>query len=132
MSKTFCPDLGVAGVLPRVAPRLDPARPGLFNPDVGLFVAEAMDFRSELVVRHGLPYSDVTHLSADERERAFGPNAAVEFSHSERADRRTTRGRLHPHRVRPGSAPIQPDRPLHARILRHPRDQADPAAHAPT
>ena len=40
---------------------------GFLNPDVYLFDDEALDQRGELVVRHRLPYSDVTHVPAEER-----------------------------------------------------------------
>jgi SAM-dependent methyltransferase len=33
-------------------------------------------------VKHPLPYNDVEHLTPAERDKLFGPNAAVEFSHS--------------------------------------------------
>lgn len=55
---------------------------GFLNPDLYIFDAEALDSRSELVVRHALPYSDVTHLTQEERDRVFGPGATVEYSHS--------------------------------------------------
>jgi SAM-dependent methyltransferase len=55
---------------------------GFLNPDLYIFDAEALDGRGEFVVRHALPYSDLTHLSAAERERAFGPDAAIEYSHT--------------------------------------------------
>jgi SAM-dependent methyltransferase len=55
---------------------------GFLNPDVYLFDYEAMDQRGELVVRHKLPYSDLTHVPAEERERLFGPDAPLEYSHS--------------------------------------------------
>jgi SAM-dependent methyltransferase len=55
---------------------------GFMNPDVFIFDADASENRDELVVRHALPYSDVTHLSADERERLWGLDAPVEYSHS--------------------------------------------------
>ena len=34
------------------------------------------------MVRHKLPYSDVTHIPAEERERLFGADAPREYSHS--------------------------------------------------
>jgi SAM-dependent methyltransferase len=55
---------------------------GFVNPDVFLFDAESLDTRGELVVRHRLPYSDLTHLTPDERERLWGPDAPLEYSHS--------------------------------------------------
>jgi SAM-dependent methyltransferase len=55
---------------------------GFVNPDLFIFDAEALDSRGELVVRHALPYSDLTHLSREERDRTFGPDAPVEYSHS--------------------------------------------------
>ncbi|TCC08386.1 class I SAM-dependent methyltransferase [Kribbella soli] len=55
---------------------------GFVNPDVYLFDADAMDTRGELVVRHRLPYSDVTHLEPGERERLFGADSPLEYSHT--------------------------------------------------
>jgi SAM-dependent methyltransferase len=55
---------------------------GFMNPDVFIFDADASENRGELVVRHALPYSDLTHLSAEERARLWGPDAPVEYSHS--------------------------------------------------
>jgi SAM-dependent methyltransferase len=55
---------------------------GFLNPDVYLFDHEALDQRGELVVRHKLPYSDLTHIPAEERERLFGADAPLEYSHS--------------------------------------------------
>lgn len=55
---------------------------GFLNPDVYLFDHEALDERGELVVVHKLPYSDVTHYSAEERAAKFGADAAVEYSHT--------------------------------------------------
>ncbi len=55
---------------------------GFVNPDTYIFDAAVMDSRGEFIVRHALPNSDLTHMTAEERERAFGPNSAVEFSHS--------------------------------------------------
>lgn len=55
---------------------------GFMNPDLFIFDADALDNRGEFVVRHALPYSDLTHLSVDERERVFGAGAPVEYSHT--------------------------------------------------
>jgi SAM-dependent methyltransferase len=55
---------------------------GFVNPDVFLFDAEALDKRGELVVRHRLPYSDLTHLEPGERERLWGAEAPLEYSHT--------------------------------------------------
>jgi SAM-dependent methyltransferase len=55
---------------------------GFLNPDVYLFDHEALDERGELVVRHRLPYSDVTHVPAEERDRMYGVGAPLEYSHS--------------------------------------------------
>jgi len=55
---------------------------GFVNPDVYLFDGETVDKRGELVVRHRLPYSDLTHLDPGERERVWGPDAPLEYSHT--------------------------------------------------
>jgi SAM-dependent methyltransferase len=55
---------------------------GFLNPDVYIFDAEVLDRRGEFVVRHRLPYSDLPHLSEEERVRAFGADAPVEYSHT--------------------------------------------------
>ena len=55
---------------------------GFMNPDVYIFDADANENRGELIVRHALPYSDLTHLSQAERDRLWGPDAPVEYSHT--------------------------------------------------
>lgn len=50
---------------------------GFMNPDLFIF-----DHELPLQVRHALPYSDLTHLSEEERLRLFGPHAPLEYSHS--------------------------------------------------
>jgi len=55
---------------------------GFNNPDVYLFDAKILEDRRELVVRHSLPYSDLTHLSPEEHASAFGAESAYEYSHS--------------------------------------------------
>jgi SAM-dependent methyltransferase len=55
---------------------------GFMNPDIFIFDADACDNRGQLIVRHALPYSDLTHLSEQERARLWGLDAPVEYSHS--------------------------------------------------
>ena len=55
---------------------------GFINPDLYIFDVDALDNRGEFVVRHSLPYADLTHLSQEERERVFGVDAPVEYSHT--------------------------------------------------
>jgi SAM-dependent methyltransferase len=54
---------------------------GFMNPDVFIFDREAEEVRSELIVRHALPYSDATHMTEEERARFVG-NGPLEHSHS--------------------------------------------------
>jgi len=55
---------------------------GFMNPDLFIFDLDAQDNRGELVVRHRLPYSDLTHISKEERERLVGLDAPLEYSHT--------------------------------------------------
>ena len=55
---------------------------GFMNPDVFIFDAERLDKHGELIVRHRLPYSDLTHLEPGERERMWGPDSPLEYSHT--------------------------------------------------
>jgi len=83
VSNVFCPDLGpVWQECHRVLRPGGHLLVGFINPDVYIFDYAALDSRGEFIVRHPLPYSDVRDLSTDEREAAFGPNGAVEYSHS--------------------------------------------------
>jgi SAM-dependent methyltransferase len=83
VSNLFCPDLGpVWRECYRVLRQQGTLLAGFLNPDVFLFDSEAMDNRGELVVRHKLPYSDLTHLEPGEHERMYGPHAPLEYSHS--------------------------------------------------
>jgi SAM-dependent methyltransferase len=83
VSNLFCPDLApVWWECFRVLRPGGMLLAGFMNPDVFIFDADASENRGELIVRHALPYSDLTHLSADERERLWGVDAPVEYSHS--------------------------------------------------
>ena len=83
VSNLFCPEL--APVWRECFRVLRPGGvllSGFLNPDLYIFDAEALDTRGEFVVRHPLPYADLTHLAPEERERVFGPGAPVEYSHT--------------------------------------------------
>ena len=54
---------------------------GFMNPDIFIFDREAEEVRGELIVRHSLPYSDLTHMTEAERTRFVG-DAPLEHSHS--------------------------------------------------
>jgi SAM-dependent methyltransferase len=54
---------------------------GFMNPDIFIFDREAEEIRGELIVRHPLPYSDLTHMTEAERTRFVG-DAPLEHSHS--------------------------------------------------
>jgi SAM-dependent methyltransferase len=48
-----------------------------------LFAVDAARMAAgELVLRHHIPYSDLTSISAEERERLVGPGKPLEFGHS--------------------------------------------------
>jgi hypothetical protein len=53
---------------------------GFMNPDVFIFDVTALDERSELIVRHPLPFSTLD-LPDEERLRSCG-NGPIEYSHS--------------------------------------------------
>jgi SAM-dependent methyltransferase len=55
---------------------------GFLNPDIYLFDSVLMDRTGQLVVKHRLPYSDLTHYTAEERAQRYGPAAPLEFGHS--------------------------------------------------
>jgi SAM-dependent methyltransferase len=55
---------------------------GFMNPDIFLFDEDVCFERGELVVRHRLPYSDLTHLDEAELARLRGADVPVEYSHS--------------------------------------------------
>jgi len=55
---------------------------GFMNPDVFIFDEDASNNRGELIVRHRLPYSDLTHLDAAELDRLRGTDIPLEYSHT--------------------------------------------------
>jgi SAM-dependent methyltransferase len=54
---------------------------GFNNPILYIFDDNLMD-SGKLVVRHKLPYSDLTHLTDEERQQYASQNLPLEFSHS--------------------------------------------------
>jgi SAM-dependent methyltransferase len=83
VSNLFCPDIRpVWRECFRVLRPGGALLAGFMNPDLFIFDADAQDNRGQLIVRHALPYSDLTHLTAEERDRVFGPGAPLEYSHS--------------------------------------------------
>jgi SAM-dependent methyltransferase len=83
VSNVFCPDLEpVWRECFRVLRPGGLLLAGFMNPDIFIFDADAADNRDELIVRHPLPYSDLTHLSASERTQLWGLDAPIEYSHT--------------------------------------------------
>jgi SAM-dependent methyltransferase len=82
VSNLFCPELGpVWRECYRVLKPGGVLVAGFLNPDIYIFDFEAMD-RGELVVRNRLPFSSLADLTQEERDRAFGPGAPLEYSHT--------------------------------------------------
>ena len=83
VSNVFSPDLApVWSECYRVLRQGGLLLAGFMNPDIFIFDADAAENRDELIVRHALPYSDLTHLTPAERARLFGADAPVEYSHT--------------------------------------------------
>lgn len=55
---------------------------GFLNPVEFTFDWQMLEEQGILQVRHSLPYSDLSSLTAEERQRLFGDDATVEFSHT--------------------------------------------------
>lgn len=55
---------------------------GFCNPAIYIFDLPAAEDHGELVVKHTLPYSDIEHLSQQERQRFIDRNEPLEFSHT--------------------------------------------------
>jgi SAM-dependent methyltransferase len=55
---------------------------GFMNPDVFIFDEDACNNRGDLIVRHQLPYSDLTHLDSAELRRLRGTDVPLEYSHT--------------------------------------------------
>ena len=82
VSNCFCPDIvPVWRECYRVLRSGGSLLAGFLNPDLYIFDREAEDERGELIARHKLPYSDVTHMSDEERARFVG-EGPLEYSHT--------------------------------------------------
>jgi SAM-dependent methyltransferase len=55
---------------------------GFVNPYEYVFDRERLDATGEAIARFAIPYSDLDDLSEEERLRAFGPDAPLEWSHT--------------------------------------------------
>jgi SAM-dependent methyltransferase len=82
VSNLFVPELRpVWGECARVLRAGGTLLAGFVNPDIYIFDAAKLEI-GEFVVRHSLPYSDLTSITVEERERVFGLDVPVEFSHT--------------------------------------------------
>jgi SAM-dependent methyltransferase len=82
VSNLFCPD--VRAVWRECFRVLRPGGlllAGFLNPDIFVFDQDAEENRGELVVRHSLPYSDLTSITPEEREK-LGADQPITYSHT--------------------------------------------------
>ncbi len=83
VSNLFIPDLNpLWAETYRVLTRGGCLLAGMMNPLFYIFDRTALDEDEELVVRHALPYSDLTSLSAEERRAITGAGWPLEFGHT--------------------------------------------------
>ena len=82
VSNLFCPDVRtVWSECFRVLRPDGLLLAGFLNPDIFIFDQDAEDNRGELIVRHSLPYSDLTSITAEEREK-LGADQPISYSHT--------------------------------------------------
>jgi SAM-dependent methyltransferase len=83
VSNLFCPEIApVWRECYRVLRAGGTLLAGFLNPDIYIFDMEEQETHERLVVRHALPYSDLTHLSEEERAGPLWRDQPLEYSHT--------------------------------------------------